>query len=98
MLKIVEDVNNELDHGAYIADTIDKIENYIDKDKNEEDKNEEDEDEDEDDEEPVTYCDNCGKTIWNEDDIVEGDYGEYCCEECLEEAEGEEEDEDEDEV
>ena len=60
----------------------------------------EDDDEDEDeDEEPLAYCDNCGRAIWNE--IVDGYEGEYCCDKCREEAEGEEdddEDEDEDEA
>ena len=45
------------------------------------------------DEEPIAYCDNCCEAIWDEKDIVEGDYGQYCCDECREEAEEEEEDE-----
>lgn len=52
----------------------------------------ENEDEEED-EEPVTYCDNCGAEIWDEDEIVDGEEGEYCCDECREEAEGDDEEE-----
>lgn len=48
------------------------------------------------DEEPFTHCALCGEAIWEEDDIVCGDYGHYCCDACREEAE--EEDENEDEV
>ena len=46
--------------------------------------------------EPYTHCDNCCGAIWNEDDIVCGEYGEYCCDECRAEAE-DEEDKDENE-
>lgn len=51
-----------------------------------------DEDDDEN-KEPYTYCDNCCGAIWDEDDIVCGEYGEYCCDECRAEAEDEEDDE-----
>lgn len=42
---------------------------------------------DDDDEKPATYCDNCGRAIWDEDEIVCGDYGHYCCDECRKETE-----------
>lgn len=80
VLEVAEDADNARDYAAYVADTVDEIEDYY----------PEDEDEDE---EPVAYCDNCGEAIWDEDDIVDGEEGEYCCDECREEAEGEEEDE-----
>ena len=81
VLEVAEDADNARDYAAYVADTLDEIEDYY-----------PDEDEDEDDE-PIAYCDNCGEAIWEEDDIVDGEYGEYCSEDCRAEAE---DDEDED--
>lgn len=85
VLEVAEDADNARDYAAYVADTVDEIEDYY-----------PDEDEDED-EEPVAYCDNCGAEIWDEDEIVDGEEGEYCCDECREEAEGEKDEEAEDE-
>ena len=82
VLEVAEDADNARDYAAYVADTVDEIEDY-------------NPDEDEDDE-PIAYCDNCGAEIWDEDEIVDGEEGEYCCDECREEAEDDEEDEDED--
>lgn len=81
VLEVAEDADNARDYAAYVADTVDEIEDYY-----------PDEDEDED-EEPVAYCDNCGAEIWDEDEIVDGEEGEYCCDECREEAEGDEDEE-----
>ena len=78
---IAKKVDNARDYAAYVVDMIDKIKNYN------SDENE--------DEEPYTYCDNCCEAIWDEDEAVCGYEGEYCCDECREEAEGEEDDEDE---
>lgn len=86
VLEVAEDADNARDYAAYVADTVDEIEDYC-----------SDEDEDEDDE-PVAYCDNCGEAIWDEDEIVDGAEGEYCCDECREEAEGEDDEETEDEA
>ena len=83
VLEVAEEADSARDYAAYVADTVDEIEDYY-----------PDEDEDED-EEPVAYCDNCGEAIWDEDEIVDGECGEYCCDECREEAEGEDEDEEE---
>ena len=80
VLVLAEDADNARDYAAYVADTVDEIEDYY-------------PDEDEDEDEPVAYCDNCGEAIWDEDEIVDGEEGEYCCDECREEAEGEEEEE-----
>ena len=80
VLEVAEDADNARDYAAYVADTVDEIEDYY-------------PDEDEDEDEPVAYCDNCGAEIWDEDEIVDGEEGEYCCDECREEAEGEEEEE-----
>lgn len=82
-LDVAKEADNARDYAAYVVDMVDGINDYC-----------LDEDEDEDDE-PIAYCDNCGAEIGDECDIVEGDYGEYCCDECFEEAEGEEDDEDE---
>ena len=79
VLVLAEDADNARDYAAYVADTVDEIEDYY-----------PDEDEDE---EPVAYCDNCGAEIWDEDEIVDGEEGEYCCDECREEAEGDEDEE-----
>lgn len=79
VLEVAEDADNARDYAAYVADTLDEIEDYY-------------PDEDEDDE-PIAYCDNCGEAIWDEDDIVDGECGEYCSEDCRAEAE---DDEDED--
>lgn len=89
VLEVAEEADSARDYAAYVADTVDEIEEYY-----------PDEDEDED-EEPIAYCDNCGEAIWDEDEIVDGECGEYCCDECREEAEDEEDEEDnapEDEV
>lgn len=83
VLVLADDADNARDYAAYVADTVDEIEDYY------------PEDEDEDDE-PIAYCDNCGEAIWDEDDIVDGEEGEYCCDECREKAEGDDEDEGED--
>ena len=80
VLEVAEDADNARDYAAYVADTVDEIEDYY-------------PDEDEDEDEPVAYCDNCGEAIWDEDEIVDGEEGEYCCDECREEAEGEDEEE-----
>lgn len=79
VLEIAEDADNARDYAAYVADTVDEIEDYY-----------PDEDEEE---EPVAYCDECGEAIYDEEDIVEGDYGEYCSEECRAAAEDEDEEE-----
>ena len=81
VLEVAEQADNARDYAAYVADTVDEIEDYY-----------PDEDEDEDDE-PVAYCDNCGAEIYDEDEIVDGEEGEYCCDECREEAEGDDEEE-----
>lgn len=78
VLKIADNADNVRDYAAYVADTVDEIEEYIDKNEDE-------------DEEPIAYCDNCGETIWDGEEIVYGKDGKYCCEECREEAEGENE-------
>lgn len=83
VLEVAEEADSARDYAAYVADTVDEIEDYY-----------PDEDEDED-EEPVAYCDNCGEEIWDEDEVVYGEDGEYCCDECREEAEGEDEDDEE---
>lgn len=83
VLKIADNAYNARDYAAYIADTVDEIEEYIDKNEDE-------------DEEPVAYCDNCGEAIWDGEEFVHGKDGKYCCDECRDEAEDEEEDEDED--
>lgn len=82
VLEVAEEADSARDYAAYVADTVDEIEDY-------------NPDEDEDEDEPIAYCDNCGEAIWDEDEIVDGECGEYCCDMCREEAEGEE-DEDED--
>lgn len=79
VLEIAEDADNARDYAAYVADTVDEIEDYYPV-----------EDEEE---EPVAYCDECGEAIYDEEDIVEGDYGEYCSEECRAAAEDEDEEE-----
>lgn len=84
-LNIVEEADNAHDYAAYVVDRVGEIMIY----------NPDEDDDDDEDEEPLTYCDNCGKAIWNE--IVDGYEGEYCCDKCREEAEGED-DESEDEV
>ena len=85
-LNIAKEVDNAHDYAAYVVDRVGELMIY-----NPDEDDDEDEDEDE---RPLAYCDNCGKAIWNEDDIVEGYEGEYCCDECRAEAE---DDEDEDE-
>lgn len=85
-LDVAEEADNARDYAAYVVDMVDGINDYC-----------LDEDEDED-EEPIAYCDNCGRAIWDEDEVVGGYEGEYCCDECREEAEDEEESEDEAEV
>ena len=83
VLEVAEQADNARDYAAYVADTVDEIEDYY---------PDEDEDEDEDDE-PIAYCDNCGAEIYDEDEVVYGEEGEYCCDECREEAEGDEDEE-----
>lgn len=78
MPDIERKVDYARDYAAYVVDIVNKIEDYC-----------LDEDDDEDDE-PIAYCDNCGAEIGDEDEIVYGEEGEYCCDECREEAEGEE--------
>lgn len=83
MPDIERKVDDARDYAAYVLDIVDKIEDYdLDEDDNEDD------DDDEDDE-PIAYCDNCGAEIYDEDEVVYGEEGEYCCNECLEESEGE---------
>lgn len=90
-LNVMEEANSARDYATYVVDMIDKIKNY--------NSDEDDDEDDDEDEEPVAYCETCGAEIWDECDIVEGEYGEYCCDECREEAEEEDEDdESEDEV
>lgn len=85
-LDVAEEADNARDYAAYVVDMVDGINDYcLDKDEDE-------------DKEPITYCDNCGRAIWDEDEVVDGYEGEYCCDECREEAEDEEESEDEAEV
>lgn len=79
VLEVAEDADNARDYAAYVADTLDEIEDYY-------------PDEDDEDDEPIAYCDNCGAEIWDEDEIVDGECGEYCCDECREEAEEDDED------
>lgn len=68
--EVFEIADSARDYAAYVADTVDEIEDYHpDKDNDE-------------DEEPITYCNYCGKAIWNEDEIVYGYKAEYCCDEC----------------
>lgn len=86
VIEVADEADNARDYAAYVADTLDEIEDYS---------------SDDEDDEPIAYCDECGEAIYDEDDIVEGDYGEYCSEECRAVAEDEEEaeeDEDEDEI
>lgn len=75
-LNITKKANNTFDYATYIVNMMD--ENA-------------DENDDED-EKPAAYCDHCGRAIWDEDDIVCGYEGEYCCDECREENEDENED------
>lgn len=77
ILDVAEEADNARDYAAYVVDMVDGINDYC-----------LDEDDDEDDE-PIAYCDNCGAEIGDEDEIVYGEEGEYCCDECREEAEGE---------
>ena len=78
VIEVADEADNARDYAAYVADTLDEIEDYA---------------SDDEDDEPIAYCDNCGEAIWDEDDIVDGEYGEYCSEDCRAEAE---DDEDED--
>ena len=84
-LNIAEEVDNAHDYAAYVVDRVGELMIY-----NPDEDEDDDEDEEEDDE-PVAYCANCGTEIWDEDEIVDGYEGEYCCDDCREEAEGEEE-------
>ena len=84
-LNIAEEVDNAHDYAAYVVDRVGELMIY-----NPDEDDDEDEDEDEG---PLAYCDNCGRAIWDEDEIVDGEEGEYCCDECREEAEGEDEEE-----
>lgn len=86
VLDVAEEADNARDYAAYVVDMVDGINDYC-----------LDEDDDED-KEPIAYCDYCGRAIWDEDEVVDGYEGEYCCDECREEAEDEEESEDEAEV
>lgn len=78
---IVEDAHNARDYAAYVGSTVDEIDDYV---------SDDEDDEDEEYEEPITYCDNCGRAISDEDDIVCGYEGEYCCDECRKKVEDEE--------
>lgn len=88
VIEVADEADNARDYAAYVADTLDEIEDYS---------------SDDEDDEPIAYCDECGEAIYDEDDVVDGEYGEYCSEDCRAAAEDEdeeeaEEDEDEDEI
>lgn len=75
--EVLKITHNVRDYAVQVTDIVDEIEDYN-----------PNEDEDEEDK-PVAYCDHCGRAIWDEENIVDGEEGEYCCDECREEAESE---------